>query len=70
MKKGVTLILDDQELIELWRILMDEDAPAALDFLKARFKGKVRELLEGAGSRILEFFQQSHLICLVPISSH
>ena len=47
MKKGLTLVLDDRELIELCRILMDDDAQAALAFLKVHFKGKVRELLEG-----------------------
>lgn len=47
MKKGVYLVLDDLEIIELYRILMDDDAPAALAFLKSHLKGKVRELLEG-----------------------
>jgi hypothetical protein len=47
MKKGVHLVLGDKEIIELCRILMDDDAPAALAFLKSHLKGKVRELLEG-----------------------
>ncbi len=47
MKKGVNLILEDEDIIELMRILMDEDAEAALEFLKEHFKGKARELLEG-----------------------
>ena len=47
MKKGVNLILEDEDIIELMRILMDEDAEAALVFLKVHFKGKARELLEG-----------------------
>ena len=47
MKKGVYLILDDAEIIELCRILMDDDAPAALAFLKAHLRGKVHTLLEG-----------------------
>ena len=47
MKKGVNLILEDEDIIELMRILMDEDAEAALGFLRKHFKGKVRELLEG-----------------------
>jgi uncharacterized glyoxalase superfamily protein PhnB len=29
------------------RILMDDDAEAALHFLKKHFKGKARDLLEG-----------------------
>ena len=47
MKKGVYLVLDDEQVIELCRILMDDDAPAALAFLKAHLKRKVRDLLEG-----------------------
>jgi len=34
-------------MIELYRILTDDDAPAALAFLKSHLKGKMRELLEG-----------------------
>ena len=47
MKKSVTIILDDQDLIELMRILVDEDAEGSLVFLKTHLKGKARELLEG-----------------------
>lgn len=47
MKQALTLILDEADLIELQRILMDEDADAALEFLKRHVKGKVREALEG-----------------------
>jgi hypothetical protein len=47
MKKAITLVLEDTELIELTRILMDEDADAALGFLKQHLKGKLRETLEG-----------------------
>lgn len=47
MKKAVLLTLEDPEVIELMRILQDEDAEAALAFLQAHFKGKLRELLEG-----------------------
>jgi hypothetical protein len=47
MKKGVYLILDDEQVIELCRILLDDDAPASLVFLKRHLKGKVRDLLEG-----------------------
>jgi uncharacterized protein YhaN len=47
MKKAINLALEDAEIIELIRILMDDDAEAALVFLKTRFKGKARELLEG-----------------------
>ncbi len=47
VKKGIQLAIDDQELIELMRIMMDDDAEAALVFLKTHFKSKVRDLLEG-----------------------
>jgi uncharacterized glyoxalase superfamily protein PhnB len=50
MKKGVQLVLEDEDLIELMRILMDEDAEAALAFLKKHFKGKARDLLGGVES--------------------
>jgi hypothetical protein len=47
MKKSINLVLEDQDLLELMRILLDEDANGALQFLKVHFKGKARELLEG-----------------------
>ncbi len=47
MKKNLHAVLDDEEIIELIRILMDDDAEAALAFLKKHFKGQARELLEG-----------------------
>jgi hypothetical protein len=47
MKKAVNLVLEDKELIELIRILMDDDAEAALIFLRQHFMGKTRGLLEG-----------------------
>jgi hypothetical protein len=47
MKKMLQVIVDDEDIIELMRVLMDDDAEAALVFLKTHFKGKPRELLEG-----------------------
>ena len=48
MKKGLNLtILEDADLIELCRILMDRDADAALAFLQQHLKGKACDLLEG-----------------------
>jgi len=47
MKKGLTLTLEDAELIELCRILMDKDAEGALEFLQSHIKGRARDLLEG-----------------------
>jgi hypothetical protein len=47
MKKSIQIVLDDAYVIELMRILLDEDSEGALAFLKVHFKGKARELLEG-----------------------
>jgi hypothetical protein len=47
MKKGFNLVLDEPDLIELIRIMLDEDGEGALAFLKKHLKGKARELLEG-----------------------
>jgi hypothetical protein len=47
MKKALTIVLEDQDAIELMRILLDDDEAGALAFLKQHFKGKARELLEG-----------------------
>jgi hypothetical protein len=47
MKKALSLVLEDEDLVELMRVLMDDDAEGALAFLKAHLKGKARDLLEG-----------------------
>jgi hypothetical protein len=47
MKKSLSIVLEDQDVIELMRILMDDDAQGALAYLKQHLKGKARELLEG-----------------------
>ena len=47
MKKALTVVLEDKDIIELMRIMLDEDAEGALTFLKDHFKGKARDLLEG-----------------------
>lgn len=47
MKKVLQIAIEDKDLIELMRILMDDDPEGALIFLKIHFKGKARELLEG-----------------------
>ena len=47
-KKVISLILDEAEVIELQRILTDEDAEGALAFLGAHLRGKARKALEGA----------------------
>lgn len=47
MKKAISLVLEDEEIVDLMRILLDEDTEGALAFLKRHFKGKARDLLEG-----------------------
>ncbi len=47
MKKALSIVLEDRDIIELMRIMIDDDASGALTFLKQYFKGKTRELLEG-----------------------
>lgn len=47
VKKALNLILEEEDLIELIRILLDEDATSALAFLKVHFGSKARNLLEG-----------------------
>jgi hypothetical protein len=47
MKKTLAVAVEDRDIIELMRILMDGDADEALEFLRLHFKGKARQLLEG-----------------------
>lgn len=47
VRKTLQVVVEDQDLIELMRVLMDGDAEDALVFLKAHFKGKACDLLEG-----------------------
>ena len=47
VKKTIILQLDDEQLIELERILLDEDADEALHFLKRHLRGKTAALLDG-----------------------
>lgn len=47
VRKTLQVVVEDQDLIELMRVLMDEDAEGALDFLKTHLKGRARDLLEG-----------------------
>ena len=47
MKMTLQTSVSDDELIELLRILIDEDQDAALAFLEEHFKGEIKRLLEG-----------------------
>ncbi len=46
-KKGITLILNDRELQELYRIILDDDREAALAFVKDHLRSSLLEALEG-----------------------
>jgi len=47
MKKMLAIPLEDEEIIDLCRVLMDKDAPGALEFLQTHIKSYARDLLEG-----------------------
>ena len=47
MKKALHIILEEEDVIELMRVLLDDDTEGALVFLKQHLKGKARDLLEG-----------------------
>ncbi len=49
MKRTIILPLTDEQLLELQRILLDEDKDAALRFLKKHLSDRVKGTLEGAG---------------------
>ena len=49
MKKSITLTLNDEELMELQRILLDEDREAALRFLKTHLDKPVKAAISGEG---------------------
>ena len=49
MKRALILSLTDEELLELQRIILDEDKDGALHFLKKHLSDKVKGILEGAG---------------------
>jgi hypothetical protein len=49
MKKSITLTLSDEELMELQRILLDEDREEALRFLKTHLEKQVRRAISGEG---------------------
>lgn len=47
MKQNLNITLEAEDVIELIRVLLDDDSDAALAFLKRHVKGKARGLLEG-----------------------
>ena len=49
MKKSIVLTLTDEELIELERIVLDDDREGAMRFLKKHVGDKARGALENRG---------------------
>jgi hypothetical protein len=49
MKRSIVLTLSDEELIELERIILDEDKEQALRFLQKHLRDKARANLNGEG---------------------
>jgi len=49
MKKSISLTLSDEELMELQRILLDEDREAALHFLKNHLEKQVKAVVTEEG---------------------
>lgn len=47
MRKGITLVLGDEEIQDLYRIILDDDQAAALRFVKEHLRRPVVGALEG-----------------------
>ncbi|MCD6520149.1 MAG: hypothetical protein J7M05_09540 [Anaerolineae bacterium] len=47
MKKALVIPLSDEELMELYRIIIDRDKEAALNFLDRFVRKRVLQALEG-----------------------
>ena len=50
MSKVMNLVLEDADMLELMRILLDDDAEGALEWLKAHLSGKAPHVLEDRSS--------------------
>ena len=46
MSRVMNLVLEDEALMELERILLDDDAAGALEWLRAHLSGKAAHVLE------------------------
>jgi len=46
MSKVMNLVLEDEDLMELERILLDDDAEGALEWFRAHLSGKALHVLE------------------------
>ena len=47
MSEVMNLVLEAEDMLELERILLDDDAEGALAWLKAHLSGKASHVLEG-----------------------
>ncbi|MBC7236177.1 MAG: hypothetical protein H5T69_10060 [Chloroflexi bacterium] len=47
MKKCLTITLSDEELQELYRVILDRDKAGALAFIDTHLKKQVHRLMEG-----------------------
>jgi hypothetical protein len=47
VKKTLSVSVEDEDLVELCRVLLDRDPVGALTFLEEHMKGKAVDLLEG-----------------------
>jgi hypothetical protein len=50
MSKVMNLVLEDEDMLELMRVLLDDDAEGALEWLRAHLSGKAPHLLEDRSS--------------------
>jgi len=44
---ALMIIVTDEQLQDLYRVMVDGDEPAALAFLRGHLRSKVREAMEG-----------------------
>lgn len=47
MKKALTLVLTDDEVYELYGILIDRDEAGALSFLEGHVRSRLHEIMDG-----------------------
>jgi len=47
MSEAVNLVLEEEDMIELMRVLLDDDAEGALEWLRIHLSGKAPHVLEG-----------------------
>jgi hypothetical protein len=50
MSKVMNLVLEDEDMLELMRVLLDDDAAGALEWLRAHVSGKAPHVLEDRSS--------------------